>query len=228
MLFTVDFGKSPSSVFSLALTVAKKAPTFHIEGTPPQERYSATYDRLSDFIELAQKVIGWKSARLVIDSRQISRSEYFSLCLVNECYNKKYEFMNHRLYCRIDRNGSKLVFPCRFLRFYRYEFSEGKFGKIRGDVVLLDKDHLKFALEQQVRQTMCYCCPDMDLKLLLNSVDDWPNELPLEKDPFWSNLRTVDLGEGFDFQKQKEAETLEYLLRDVDGLQNNNKTSSDD
>jgi hypothetical protein len=220
MIFTVEFGKSSSSVFSFALTIAKKAPTFQIVGNSLQERYSATYDRLSDFMELAQQVRGWKSAQLMIDGRRISLMEYLNLYQVNGCYNKKQEFMNKALYCLIGQDGSKLFFPCHFIRFYRYEFSDGKFGKIRKDVVMLDKDHLKFTLEQQIRKTMCYCCPDMDMMHLLNSVDDLPNELPLKEDPFWHNRRVIDFDESFDFQKQKETKIIQELLKDIDGLDN--------
>ncbi|MCJ7653817.1 MAG: hypothetical protein MUO97_00695 [Dehalococcoidia bacterium] len=217
MIFTVEFGKSSSSVFSFALTIAKKAPKFQIVGNSTQERYSATYDRLSDFMELAQQVRGWKSARLMIDGRQISLLEYLNLYQVNECYNKKQEFTNQRLYCFIGQDGSKLLFPCRFLHFYR-RFSGGKYGKIHGDVLTLDKDHLKFVLEQQIRKTMCYCCPDMDMKHLLSSVDDWPNELPVTKDPFLANEIVVSF-ESLQ-SLQQETKILEDLLKDIDGLDN--------
>jgi hypothetical protein len=219
MLFTVEFGKSSSVVFSFALTIAKKTPTFKIVGNSPQERYSATYNRLSDFMELAQQVRGWKSARLMIDGRRISLLEYLNLYQVNECHNKKQGFTNQRLYCSIGQDGSKLLFPCRFLHFYRYEFSDCKYGKIHRDVFILDKDHLKFVLEQQIRKAMCYCCPDMDMKHLLSSVDDWPNELPVTDDPFFANKKVVSF-ESLQSPQQKETKILEDLLKDIDGLDN--------
>ena len=99
--------------FDLALAIAKKAPTFRILTNLPQERYSATFTQLADFIELAHYVKGWKSARFLLDGRPLSLLESMNLFRVNECYNQKQEFLNKSLYCFISQDGSKLLFPCR-------------------------------------------------------------------------------------------------------------------
>ena len=153
----------------------------------------------------------------MIEERLLSSSEYISLYQVNECNRKKQEFISQRLYCQIDQNGAKLIFPCRFIRIYQYEFSDGKYGTIRGDTLTLDKDHLKFALEQQIRRTMCYCCSDMDMKRVSEFVDELPNELPLKKDPFLANRMVVSF-DSAESLSEEETKNLKNLLKDIDGL----------
>jgi hypothetical protein len=217
MLFRIEFGKSSSTVFSYALDIAKKASTFQVMGDTLHERYSVTYDQLSSFVELASQVRGWKTTRLMIEERLLSFSEYMGLYQINECHRKKREFVNQRLYCQVDQNGARLIFPCRFIRIYRYEFSEGKYGTIHGDTLALDKDHLKFALEQQIRRTMCYCCPAMDMKRISKFVDELPNQLPIKQDLFWAD-RIVASFDNPESLSEGETKRLKDLLKDIDGL----------
>ncbi len=220
MQFTVEFGKSSSMSFDLALAIAKKAPTFRILTNLPQERYSATFTQLVDFIELAQYVRGWKSARFLLDGRPLSLLENMNLFRVNECYTQKQEFLNKSLYCFIGQDGSKLFFPCRRIYIRGYEFGEGKFGKVMGNTVILDKVHLKFVLEQQARQSMSYCCPDMNMEQLLNIVDNLPEELPLTEEGFFG-IRTIEKGLFGTLKLEpsdEETKKLEDLLKDIDEL----------
>lgn len=189
MRFGVEFGTSSSRIYAHALGLARQAPVFEMTG----DRASAVYDSLTEFLPLARCVRGWKSARIIIDGREIALLEYMNLLRVAECYDRKSQFINKDLYCRVGLDAQRLIFPCKALSITEGGLRTGKFGQ--------DKDLIKFALEQDARQSMACCCPEFDLHGLLGAVDDlpdtWDSDIPLGLlvDPLENLLRDVDFGQ---------------------------------
>lgn len=201
MRFKVEFGKSASAVFQYALELAQKSSTFEQRG----HIYSASYDNLLDFTALTRYVHGWKTTRMTIDGRLLLRVPYQSLMWVAECYEKKQEFINRDLYCRVGRDNSPSLVPCRWIGVSGYELRQGKYGSPK-----IDKSLLSFAIEQLARQSMCYCCPDLDLPQVLKAVEELPDEWPTDD--------AGDTGTGLQItiSPKDEDEHLKRLLRDVD------------
>ena len=189
MEFRVEFGKSGSPVFGYALDLARQSPTFRVS----DNRFSASYDHLPDFMAIARYIHGWKSARLTIDGRVLSGPEYHQLLWVAQCHERKQEYINRDFYCHVQLDGQRLVFPCRFINIFPREITRGKYGS-----PILNKRFLAFAVEQEVRRSLAHCCPDMDPDRMLQVVEDLPDLLP-EDAPYQPGhglhmlLRDIDL-----------------------------------
>jgi len=180
MQFSIQFTKSPSRNFKVAFKLAQDADDF--EEDVEKKLYTASFleESLYKFLELADLVSGWKSARILFGSRQIKQTEVWQLRRVYDCHLQKQEFERQEFYCSVDHSGNNLLFPCKFIRLYRYNFYEqGIYGNWdeKGNFQV-DEDRLLFEVERQLRTHFSYYCPSLDQSAIMSAVRNLPEQLP--------------------------------------------------
>jgi len=222
----IEFGKSRSSNFQLALHLAQKISTFRDIQDNDTSKYQIAFnlESIKDFVQIGEIVADWKNTSFFRKDISFEKMDRWRLISMYKCYLTRDEYKNKDYYCSLDHSGRPLVIPCRLMNFTIWRLSQCSKKTDSLGNIYLDQDLVSWSVENSVKQTLATYCPVLMEKTggkLNIQVPSKINQSDLYVNSEASNIRLlINLPESLKkvIKTGPEQNNIDDLLIDVDKL----------
>lgn len=182
---SVSFGKSSSSNFAKAITLAKHAPIYledNIEGYPVYQAVYSSHipEQYLAFIQLYELVSNWKSSFVTMNGSLVDRKVISRL---NYCYGDRCRAGSSR-FCYGASSATKNPFGCHRLQVSEMNSPWWTFGEFIGKSIwVVDKPAIK---KHMLEHSKPYSsCPAFSYDKIFEALEDLPNRIDLNSSDEW-------------------------------------------
>ncbi|MBN2186011.1 MAG: hypothetical protein JW732_00990 [Dehalococcoidia bacterium] len=212
--------------------IAESMPSFTREEYPSITRYyvGLDLDHVSQFLRLVELVRGWKTSRITVDNRTLTVMDIYKLISVLNCHLDKRGYSHQKYYCWVSEYSypqTNLLFPCKNIKLTLSNICDGEnYGTLDSEGNLhINKERVLFQIERELRTSLSYYCPSLDMEALENILLRIPDTITAHdislimdatKKPsgLW-----LSFGSEGEIQKKKEnINWLNNILKDIQGL----------
>ncbi|ATW24122.1 hypothetical protein [Candidatus Formimonas warabiya] len=222
---TLEFGKSTSQNYDLAVEYIKKNPTYTETGQGKSVKHTANYSlaNINPFFELYDLVSGWKSTAIYMGGQQIPSQK---ICQSMYCYKQREKAFDPDEYCcgRDDAyNGNDNDFGCRHtgIDVYGWHGLNG-FGEIKSDgSFAVDKNRLIHAVSTNLEPYLL--CPALNPKKIEQKLKAFPDTINPKTNKSWEYVTEWENGKDIAIavKKKEKRKGEKYVVKDENTYQIN-------
>ncbi|HLN28574.1 MAG TPA: AAA family ATPase [Gemmataceae bacterium] len=234
-LLEIAFGKSPSTQYPDAVSLAQTLPGYRAvgEGRNIVHRV-ATSSRLADEStwELLERLLGiisaWRSASVALDGRPLKCWSFWTrIAEIKSCYTRREQLGTEDLYCSGKSGPSDEgdYFGCRHVRgVSRTPNEDGnswiRYGTLsqKRDSFRVDKKVMLEVLKTQTKGEACLLCPVFDWRRVRAEVNELPAALKLgDESPFEVRYSRIDPAKALGIKAKESAHADDGAWIEING-----------
>ena len=219
---TIEFGRSSSANYALAVEIARKNPTYSEKGSGKDIRHSVTFefDSFDSIRELFELVGRWKNTTFTIDGRMLPASKAFA---VLACYSERCRAFNPEEYCfgRDDANDyNDNDLGCRHCGINPYGWLGLKgFGTMQADgVFVVDKNRIIHEVSKNLEDYLW--CPALNPKRIEQRLKQIPDTIDPRRNRQWEYVTELEEDKQIAVAVRKKVKRpdQQYIVKDYTEL----------
>lgn len=217
-LITIEFGRSSSPNYLIAVDVAKKHSTYRETGTGKDIRHSVTFDfsAFEDVRELFDLVGRWKTTSFTINNRSMPASKAF---MVLSCYGERCRAFNPEEYCfgRDDASSyNDNDLGCRHcgVNPYSWQGLKGLGAMTAAGAFVVDKNRLVYEVARNLEDFLW--CPALNPKKVEQKLKQFPDTIDPRRNHQWEYVTEweTDKEIALAVRKKQKGPSQQYVVKD--------------
>jgi hypothetical protein len=218
----IEFGKSTSNNYNIAVERAKAYPTYTESITDKAIRHRVTFkmEQIDDIRSMLDLIGRWKSTTIYIDNRAVP---YADIAPVLYCYSERNKAFNQKEYC-YGRDDSESYndndFGCRHcgVNIYSYQGLKGLGGIMPDGTFVVDKNKLIYTVARNLENYLI--CPALNVNEIKKKLEAFPNRINPKYNKQWEYVTEYDDNKeiAVAVRKKDKMKQTGYVVKDYDKL----------